>query len=142
MNPPLDGAQSGCRGAEGGEPDTGHTREGEESVEDKLRHLTFRKQVSYRAYTSSAPGTAFRSRDPQFERKAISRSGLQHLAPVHCHSLSISNGPLKEPRTTLDWTENAVNGEHLWQETNVSGDLCYLGEDNCQVKFSMVYQFC
>ncbi|XP_053321248.1 diacylglycerol kinase iota isoform X4 [Spea bombifrons] len=69
-------------------------------------------------------------------RKAISRSGLQHLAPVHCPSLTISNGPLKEPRTTLDWSENAVNGEHLWQETNVSGDLCYLGEENCQVKFS------
>ncbi|XP_063303650.1 diacylglycerol kinase iota isoform X4 [Pelobates fuscus] len=69
-------------------------------------------------------------------RKAISRSGLQHLAPVHCPTLAISNGPLKEPRTTLDWTENAMNGEHLWQETNVSGDLCYLGEENCQVKFS------
>ncbi|OCT86093.1 hypothetical protein XELAEV_18019787mg [Xenopus laevis] len=65
--------------------------------------------------------------------KAISRSGLQHLAPVHC---PISNGPAKELRMTLDWTENAVNGEHLWQETNVSGDLCYLGEENCQVKFA------
>uniref|UniRef100_A0A8C0FS10 Diacylglycerol kinase n=1 Tax=Bubo bubo TaxID=30461 RepID=A0A8C0FS10_BUBBB len=32
--------------------------------------------------------------------------------------------------------ENAVNGEHLWLETNVSGDLCYLGEESCQVKFS------
>ncbi|KAM3926545.1 diacylglycerol kinase iota isoform 7-T7 [Leptodactylus fuscus] len=128
MNPPLEGAQTrenGCRGAEGGqdaagestvqEPGNGH-RDREESVEEKLRNLTFRKQVSY--------------------RKAISRSGLQHLAPVHCPTLTISNGPLKEPRTTLDWTENAVNGEHLWQETNVSGDLCYLGEENCQVKFS------
>uniref|UniRef100_A0A8B9VSA1 Diacylglycerol kinase n=1 Tax=Anas zonorhyncha TaxID=75864 RepID=A0A8B9VSA1_9AVES len=28
--------------------------------------------------------------------------------------------------------ENAVNGEHLWLETNVSGDLCYLGEESCQ----------
>uniref|UniRef100_A0A8C4M3S5 Diacylglycerol kinase n=1 Tax=Equus asinus asinus TaxID=83772 RepID=A0A8C4M3S5_EQUAS len=32
--------------------------------------------------------------------------------------------------------ENAVNGEHLWLETNVSGDLCYLGEENCQVRFA------
>uniref|UniRef100_A0ACB8FN15 Uncharacterized protein n=1 Tax=Sphaerodactylus townsendi TaxID=933632 RepID=A0ACB8FN15_9SAUR len=32
--------------------------------------------------------------------------------------------------------ENAVNGEHLWLDTNVSGDLCYLGEESCQVKFS------
>uniref|UniRef100_G1K3J1 Diacylglycerol kinase n=1 Tax=Xenopus tropicalis TaxID=8364 RepID=G1K3J1_XENTR len=66
-------------------------------------------------------------------RKAISRSGLQHLAPAHC---PVSNGPAKELRMTLDWTENAINGEHLWQETNVSGDLCYLGEENCQVKFA------
>ncbi|XP_031754400.1 diacylglycerol kinase iota isoform X3 [Xenopus tropicalis] len=65
--------------------------------------------------------------------KAISRSGLQHLAPAHC---PVSNGPAKELRMTLDWTENAINGEHLWQETNVSGDLCYLGEENCQVKFA------
>uniref|UniRef100_A0A8C3LK74 Diacylglycerol kinase n=1 Tax=Chrysolophus pictus TaxID=9089 RepID=A0A8C3LK74_CHRPC len=26
--------------------------------------------------------------------------------------------------------------KHLWLETNVSGDLCYLGEESCQVKFS------
>lgn len=36
--------------------------------------------------------------------------------------------------------ENAVNGEHLWLETNVSGDLCYLGEESCQVKFSVSFQ--
>lgn len=30
-----------------------------------------------------------------------------------------------------------MNGEHLWLETNVSGDLCYLGEESCQVKFSV-----
>ncbi|XP_068133962.1 diacylglycerol kinase iota isoform X4 [Hyperolius riggenbachi] len=88
------------------------------------------------SYTSHSESSEEEMGDNEQTRKAISRSGLQHLAPVHCHSLSISNGPLKEPRTTLDWTENAVNGEHLWQETNVSGDLCYLGEDNCQVKFS------
>ncbi|KAK2539627.1 hypothetical protein Q9233_001667 [Columba guinea] len=69
-------------------------------------------------------------------RKAISRSGLQHLAPVHSVNIAVSNGPVKEPRAALEWTENAVNGEHLWLETNVSGDLCYLGEESCQVKFS------
>ncbi|XP_010139214.1 PREDICTED: diacylglycerol kinase iota-like, partial [Buceros rhinoceros silvestris] len=68
--------------------------------------------------------------------KAISRSGLQHLAPVHSLNIAVSNGPVKEARAALEWTENAVNGEHLWLETNVSGDLCYLGEESCQVKFS------
>uniref|UniRef100_A0A8C5P0B5 Diacylglycerol kinase n=1 Tax=Jaculus jaculus TaxID=51337 RepID=A0A8C5P0B5_JACJA len=36
--------------------------------------------------------------------------------------------------------ENAVNGEHLWLETNVSGDLCYLGEENCQVRFAINFR--
>uniref|UniRef100_A0A452IJB9 Diacylglycerol kinase n=1 Tax=Gopherus agassizii TaxID=38772 RepID=A0A452IJB9_9SAUR len=120
------GGGSCCRGAEGGgdtrsaaaaaEEEMGVAGQKEESLEEKLRNLTFRKQVSY--------------------RKAISRSGLQHLAPVHSLNIAISNGPGKEPRTTLEWSENAVNGEHLWLETNVSGDLCYLGEDSCQVKFA------
>ncbi|XP_068518961.1 diacylglycerol kinase iota isoform X10 [Anas acuta] len=128
MNPPAaaggeePGAAGGCRGAEGGGEAVGAAGVpeepglGEESLEEKLRSLTFRKQVSY--------------------RKAISRSGLQHLAPVHSLNIAVSNGPVKEPRAALEWTENAVNGEHLWLETNVSGDLCYLGEESCQVKFS------
>uniref|UniRef100_A0A8C2K870 Diacylglycerol kinase n=1 Tax=Cyprinus carpio TaxID=7962 RepID=A0A8C2K870_CYPCA len=32
--------------------------------------------------------------------------------------------------------ENAVNGDHLWLETNCSGDLCYLGEETCVVKIA------
>uniref|UniRef100_A0A8C6JLJ8 Diacylglycerol kinase n=1 Tax=Melopsittacus undulatus TaxID=13146 RepID=A0A8C6JLJ8_MELUD len=132
MNPPSaaggeeTGAAGGggCRGAEGGGDTAGASgvpeepglSAADESLEEKLRSLTFRKQVSY--------------------RKAISRSGLQHLAPVHSVNIAVSNGPVKEPRAALEWTENAVNGEHLWLETNVSGDLCYLGEESCQVKFS------
>ncbi|XP_064276978.1 diacylglycerol kinase iota isoform X8 [Passer domesticus] len=132
MNPPAaaggeeTGAAGGggCRGAEGGGeaagaagiPEEQGLSAADESLEEKLRSLTFRKQVSY--------------------RKAISRSGLQHLAPVHSLNIPVTNGPVKEPRAALEWTENAVNGEHLWLETNVSGDLCYLGEESCQVKFS------
>ncbi|XP_077896719.1 diacylglycerol kinase iota isoform X12 [Ictidomys tridecemlineatus] len=128
------GAGSCCLGAEGGadprgvgaaaaagaaaleEPAVAGQKEKDEALEEKLRNLTFRKQVSY--------------------RKAISRAGLQHLAPAHPLSLPVANGPAKEPRATLDWSENAVNGEHLWLETNASGDLCYLGEENCQVRFA------
>uniref|UniRef100_A0AAY4CTM4 Diacylglycerol kinase n=1 Tax=Denticeps clupeoides TaxID=299321 RepID=A0AAY4CTM4_9TELE len=69
-------------------------------------------------------------------RKAISRSGLQHLAPVQSPLPSLNNGPTKDMRTTVDWTENAVNGDHLWLETNCSGDLCYLGEETCVVKIA------
>lgn len=37
-------------------------------------------------------------------RKAISRSGLQHLAPVHTLNIPVTNGPVKEPRAALEWT--------------------------------------
>ena len=42
-----------------------------------------------------------------------------------------------EVRFVFSLQENAVNGEHLWLETNVSGDLCYLGEESCQVRFAV-----
>ncbi|KAK1790508.1 hypothetical protein P4O66_014394 [Electrophorus voltai] len=73
---------------------------------------------------------------PQNPRKAISRSGLQHLAPAQSPFPAVSNGPAKELRAAVDWTENAVNGEHLWLETNCSGELCYLGEETCMVKIT------
>ena len=38
-----------------------------------------------------------------------------------------------EVRCVFSLQENAVNGEHLWLETNVSGDLCYLGEERVWV---------
>uniref|UniRef100_A0A8C9YR70 Diacylglycerol kinase n=1 Tax=Sander lucioperca TaxID=283035 RepID=A0A8C9YR70_SANLU len=86
----------------------------QETLEEKLRGLAFRKQTSY--------------------RKAISRSGLQHLGPPQPSPPPASNGPNKELRTSVDWTENAVNGDHLWMETSCSGELCYLGEDTCLLK--------
>uniref|UniRef100_A0A3Q2FXJ5 Diacylglycerol kinase n=1 Tax=Cyprinodon variegatus TaxID=28743 RepID=A0A3Q2FXJ5_CYPVA len=67
-------------------------------------------------------------------RKAISRSGLHYLGPPQPTFPPASNGPNKELRTCVDWTENAVNGDHLWTETSCSGDLCYLGEDACLLK--------
>ncbi|XP_024140610.1 diacylglycerol kinase iota isoform X2 [Oryzias melastigma] len=86
----------------------------QESLEEKLRGLAFRKQTSY--------------------RKAISRSGLHYLGPPQPSLPPASNGPLKDLRTCVDWTENAVNGDHLWMETSCSGELCYLGEDACLLK--------
>ncbi|XP_061124740.1 diacylglycerol kinase iota-like isoform X3 [Syngnathus typhle] len=37
-------------------------------------------------------------------------------------------------RESLHYSENAVNGDHLWMETSCSGELCYLGEDACLLK--------
>nr|CAD7439032.1 unnamed protein product [Timema bartmani] len=36
-------------------------------------------------------------------------------------------------RCTPDWSDSALNGEHLWVPTSASGDLCYVGEPDCSV---------
>ncbi|XP_076860990.1 diacylglycerol kinase iota isoform X2 [Brachyhypopomus gauderio] len=111
------GARGGARDAAMGGSDTlGSIADVDEPLEDQLKGLAFRKQTSY--------------------RKAISRSGLQHLAPAQNPFPAVTNGPAKDLRATVDWSENAVNGEHLWLETNCSGELCYLGEETCVVKIA------
>nr|XP_032512304.1 diacylglycerol kinase iota-like [Danaus plexippus plexippus] len=36
-------------------------------------------------------------------------------------------------RSTPDWSDSAISGEHLWAPTSVSGDCCYVGDTECQV---------
>uniref|UniRef100_A0A673X8M3 Diacylglycerol kinase n=1 Tax=Salmo trutta TaxID=8032 RepID=A0A673X8M3_SALTR len=82
-----------------------------EQLENDFLHLTIRKQVSY--------------------RKAIAKSGLQHLSAQPSASALAKFDPDREIRSSCDWTENALYGEHIWFETNVSGDFCYVGEQHC-----------
>lgn len=42
-------------------------------------------------------------------RKAISRSGLQHLGPSHSPFPALSNGPAKELRSTVDWSVSVLH---------------------------------
>ncbi|XP_067902065.1 diacylglycerol kinase zeta isoform X5 [Heterodontus francisci] len=67
-------------------------------------------------------------------RKAIAKSGLQHLVAQPNPSVALRQDSDREVRSTVDWTENALYGEHIWFETNVSGDFCYAGEQNCVAK--------
>lgn len=39
----------------------------------------------------------------------------------------------RQIRQTPDWSENAVAGDHLWVPTSVSGDFCYVGDNECTV---------
>ncbi|RXM36178.1 Diacylglycerol kinase zeta [Acipenser ruthenus] len=71
---------------------------------------------------------------PVPDRKAIAKSGLQHLVAQPCTSATVKTDPEREIRSTADWSENALYGEHIWFETNVSGDFCYVGEQNCIAK--------
>ncbi|KAH0620756.1 hypothetical protein JD844_021492 [Phrynosoma platyrhinos] len=67
-------------------------------------------------------------------RKAIAKSGLQHMVAQPIPTLALRSDSEREIRSTVDWSEGAIYGEHIWFETNVSGDFCYVGEQNCVAK--------
>ncbi|XP_034031668.1 diacylglycerol kinase zeta [Thalassophryne amazonica] len=70
-----------------------------------------------------------------FLLKAIAKSGLQHVA--HQSDVLASAGrsdPLQEPSSSVDWSENAQFGDHIWFEASGSGDFCYVGEQYCIAK--------
>uniref|UniRef100_A0AAQ5ZBK7 Diacylglycerol kinase n=1 Tax=Amphiprion ocellaris TaxID=80972 RepID=A0AAQ5ZBK7_AMPOC len=66
-----------------------------------------------------------------FLLKAIAKSGLQHAGTQPNVSQSDS---LQEPSSSIDWTDNAQFGDHIWFETSGSGDFCYVGEQYCIAK--------
>ncbi|XP_070616526.1 diacylglycerol kinase zeta isoform X4 [Erythrolamprus reginae] len=83
-------------------------------MDDQFLHLAIKKQVSY--------------------RKAIAKSGLQHMVAQPTPTFALRSDSEREIRNSVDWSETAVYGEHIWFETNVSGDFCYVGEQNCVSK--------
>uniref|UniRef100_A0A8C2WYH6 Diacylglycerol kinase n=1 Tax=Cyclopterus lumpus TaxID=8103 RepID=A0A8C2WYH6_CYCLU len=62
-------------------------------------------------------------------RKAIAKSGLQPAVAT----LGPADLP-PEPNSTVDWSDNAQFGDHIWFETSGSGDFCYVGEQYCIAK--------
>ncbi|XP_054864596.1 diacylglycerol kinase zeta-like isoform X5 [Amphiprion ocellaris] len=66
-----------------------------------------------------------------FLSKAIAKSGLHQLPCQPSTSFLSRTDPEANIRSTVDWTESAVYGDHIWFETNVSGDYCYVGEQHC-----------
>ncbi|CAB3228454.1 unnamed protein product [Arctia plantaginis] len=43
-----------------------------------------------------------------------------------------TGGGARVLRSTPDWSDAAISGEHLWSPTSVSGDCCYVGDAECQ----------
>ncbi|CAL8291204.1 unnamed protein product [Lota lota] len=83
-------------------------------MESEFLQLTIRKQVSY--------------------RKAIAKSGL-HSLPYQLSTSSLSRAdPERAVCGAVDWSEAAVYGDHVWFETHMSGDSCYVGEQHCIAK--------
>uniref|UniRef100_A0A8C0H3H7 Diacylglycerol kinase n=1 Tax=Chelonoidis abingdonii TaxID=106734 RepID=A0A8C0H3H7_CHEAB len=66
--------------------------------------------------------------------KAIAKSGLQHMVAQPNPTLALRSESERQIRSTVDWSETAIYGEHIWFETSGSGDFCYVGEQNCVAK--------
>ncbi|XP_014648014.1 PREDICTED: diacylglycerol kinase zeta isoform X1 [Ceratotherium simum simum] len=94
----------------------------------RVRPLSRRRQVALRR--KSAGPQAWST----LLAKAITKSGLQHLAPPPPTPGAPCSEPERQIRSTVDWSESATYGEHIWFETNVSGDFCYVGEQYCVAK--------
>ncbi|XP_030843854.1 diacylglycerol kinase zeta isoform X4 [Strongylocentrotus purpuratus] len=98
----------------------------------------FAAMVRHReADSDSEMDTALRSfpNRPDSFKKAISKSNA-YANQIHgfpTHHLPAHSMAEKEIRTTVDWSENAISGDHVWGETNASGDFCYVGEQDCLV---------
>ncbi|XP_067413738.1 diacylglycerol kinase zeta isoform X3 [Emydura macquarii macquarii] len=71
---------------------------------------------------------------PAVYKKAIAKSGLQHMVAQPNPALALRSESERQIRNTVDWSETAIYGEHIWFETNISGDFCYVGEQNCVAK--------
>ena len=56
------------------------------------------------------------------------RKAINSEVEIQCE-----NGERRVLRSTCDWNEGAINGDHLWCPTSASGDFCYVGEDYCCV---------
>ncbi|XP_017851548.1 eye-specific diacylglycerol kinase isoform X2 [Drosophila busckii] len=71
---------------------------------------------------------AIRSRSVDIVLPTDEQARYKALALTDGRTASSSN--LRRPiRIVPDWTENAVQGEHYWKSTAVSGDLCCLNEE-------------
>ncbi|XP_039663683.1 diacylglycerol kinase zeta isoform X2 [Perca fluviatilis] len=71
-----------------------------------------------------------------FLLKAMAKSGLQP-GTAALPNAAVASGPsdtAPELSSTVDWSDNAVFGDHVWFETSGSGDFCYVGEQYCIAK--------
>ncbi|XP_075973006.1 retinal degeneration A isoform X2 [Anticarsia gemmatalis] len=56
----------------------------------------------------------------------------QPVSAVEPRRTGDGGGGARVLRSTPDWSDAAISGEHLWSPTSVSGDCCYVGDAECQ----------
>ncbi|KAK3769756.1 hypothetical protein RRG08_046862 [Elysia crispata] len=72
------------------------------------------------------------SGDPWSEiQRAIAKSNFSHTNYLHPSHAESGGYKKRELRSTVDWSEQAANSEHLWVDTNASGDYCYAMDTDC-----------
>jgi hypothetical protein len=54
--------------------------------------------------------------------------------------ITSENGERRVLRSTPDWSEDALNTDHLWVTTSASGDLCYVGDSECTVSRPLYFK--
>ncbi|XP_029942922.1 diacylglycerol kinase zeta-like, partial [Salarias fasciatus] len=69
-----------------------------------------------------------------FLLKAMAKAGTPQTGTQTGTPEPGAGGALKEPSSSVDWSENAQFGDHIWFETSSSGDFCYVGEQHCIAK--------
>nr|CAD7426429.1 unnamed protein product [Timema monikensis] len=68
--------------------------------------------------------------DEQARYKALSMAAPSSFSSGRSEESS-GGDVYRSVRCTPDWSDSALNGEHLWVPTSASGDLCYVGEPDC-----------
>ena len=118
-----------------------HQRNG--SIKPYQRLAKRRRAIRYR----SRSGLPFKYRFEVYSPSTITRIMvwssdyvLQFNEPLlKCSFCSLINrksgdsSGSRQIRNTPDWSDNAVSGDHLWVPTSVSGDCCYVGDNDCTV---------
>nr|XP_034334528.1 diacylglycerol kinase zeta isoform X9 [Crassostrea gigas] len=97
-------------------------------------NLPTEEEKHYKAITASPePNGCFLTRSNAIKdpRKAISKSTFSNTNYLHPSHAEQSGFRRRELRSTVDWSDQAVNSDHMWVETNASGDYCYAMEPDC-----------
>ncbi|XP_025099384.1 diacylglycerol kinase zeta-like isoform X5 [Pomacea canaliculata] len=110
----------------------------EECVGDQEAKSIIRKQTSYRgrlerrnARWSKTTRTVLRY-FTAYRRKAIAKSNFSHTTYLHPQHAEYPGYKKPDVKSLIDWTDQAANSDHLWVETNASGDYCYAMDLDCK----------
>ncbi|XP_059484693.1 eye-specific diacylglycerol kinase-like isoform X7 [Neocloeon triangulifer] len=68
----------------------------------------------------------------QFQNLIVSHPQWQRYGPIKAVQGESAPAGERQLRSTPDWGDGAINGDHLWVPTSASGDLCYVGDSECQ----------